>query len=211
MGVMAGKRAWMDALDGGAWQFGDGSAPTVGVTYFAGTFVRHPLAMAATKATLEYLKAKGPALQEGLNAKTERLARTLNDYIHEVKAPLKIKHFGSLWKAFHIEDHPMQDLLFVLLREKGLHIMDGFPCFLSDAHTDADVDAIIAAFKQSIDEMQEATFYPEAPRKEVAAAVFDASKPPVPGARLGRDPSGNPAWFVPNPAEAGKYMKVETG
>ena len=37
----------MDALDGGAWQYGDDSIPTVGVTYFAGTFVRHPLALAA--------------------------------------------------------------------------------------------------------------------------------------------------------------------
>ena len=32
----------MDALDGGFWEFGDDSFPEVGVTYFAGTFVRHP-------------------------------------------------------------------------------------------------------------------------------------------------------------------------
>src|SRR3546814_13497608 len=44
--VIAGKREYMDALDGGHWQFGDDSVPTVGVTYFAGTFVRHPLALA---------------------------------------------------------------------------------------------------------------------------------------------------------------------
>ena len=72
IGVIAGKRAYMDALDGGAWQFGDDSVPTVGVTYFAGTFVRHPLALAAAKAALEHLKEQGPALQEQLNAKTER-------------------------------------------------------------------------------------------------------------------------------------------
>ncbi len=47
----------MDALDGGHWQYGDDSIPTVGVTYFAGTFVRHPLALAAAKAALEHLKA----------------------------------------------------------------------------------------------------------------------------------------------------------
>src|SRR3546814_17344769 len=45
IGVIAGKREYMDALDGGHWQFGDDSVPTVGVTYFAGTFVRHPLAL----------------------------------------------------------------------------------------------------------------------------------------------------------------------
>jgi glutamate-1-semialdehyde aminotransferase len=47
VGVVAGKREFMDALDGGAWQYGDDSIPGVGVTYFAGTFVRHPLALAA--------------------------------------------------------------------------------------------------------------------------------------------------------------------
>lgn len=52
VGVIAGKRAFMDALDGGAWQYGDDSIPGVGVTYFAGTFVRHPLALAAAKASL---------------------------------------------------------------------------------------------------------------------------------------------------------------
>jgi glutamate-1-semialdehyde aminotransferase len=217
MGVIAGRRAWMDALDGGFWQFGDDSAPTVGVTYFAGTFVRHPLAMAATKATLEHLKARGPALQRDLNAKTDRLAGTLNAYFKERGAPVKIKHFASLWKAFQLEDHPMQDLLFCFLREKGIHIWDGFPCFLTDAHSDADVDGIIDAFKASVAEMQEAGFYPAPaePARPAAKAltppVFDASKPPVPGARLGRDPSGNPAWFVPSPSEPGKYMKLELG
>ena len=34
--MVAGKREWMDALDGGTWQFGDDSYPEVGVTFFAG-------------------------------------------------------------------------------------------------------------------------------------------------------------------------------
>jgi glutamate-1-semialdehyde aminotransferase len=209
LGVIAGKREWMDALDGGHWQFGDGSVPTVGVTYFAGTFVRHPLTMAATKAALAYLKERGPALQELLNQRTARLATTLNAYFAEVKAPLKIKHFSSLWKTFYLEDHPMQDLLFCYLRDHGIHIWDGFPCFLTEAHGDAEVDRIIDAFQRSVSAMQEAGFFPQAPSKAPTAVVFDATKPPAPGARLGRDPQGNPAWYVPNPAERGKYMKVE--
>ena len=69
IGVIAGKRAYMDALDGGHWDYGDDSVPTVGVTYFAGTFVRHPLALAATKATLAHLQAQGPELQAALTAR----------------------------------------------------------------------------------------------------------------------------------------------
>src|SRR6185436_2663914 len=64
IGIIAGKPQFMDALDGGAWQFGDASVPTVGVTYFAGTFVRHPLALAAVRAVLKHLKKEGPALQQ---------------------------------------------------------------------------------------------------------------------------------------------------
>jgi len=38
----------------------------------------------------------------------------------------------------------------------------------------------------------------------------ETGKPPVPGARLGRDRNGNPAWFVPHPEQPGKYVKLET-
>lgn len=57
---------------------GDDSIPEVGVTYFTGTFVRHPLALAASKASLTYLKKQGSALQEKLNDMTSRLAFELN-------------------------------------------------------------------------------------------------------------------------------------
>ncbi len=46
-GLITGKADYLDAFDGGQWQYGDDSFPEVGVTFFAGTFVRHPLALAA--------------------------------------------------------------------------------------------------------------------------------------------------------------------
>jgi acyl carrier protein len=36
------------------------------------------------------------------------------------------------------------------------------------------------------------------------------TQPPVAGARLGRDPSGNPAWYVPDPQHPSQYRKVTT-
>jgi len=79
----------MDALDGGYWQFGDDSAPPVGVTYFAGTFCRHPLALAAAKASLTHLKERGPSLQKDLNDKTTAFVDGLNRYLEEVGAPIQ--------------------------------------------------------------------------------------------------------------------------
>jgi len=206
VGVIAGKREYMDALDGGAWQYGDDSIPTVGVTYFAGTFVRHPLALAACKASLDHLKQAGEGLQTQLNLHTAALADELTAYCREVGAPIEIRHFASLWRVTWLEDHPLQDLLFAMMRSRGVHILDNFPCFLTTAHTRDDIATIKTAFKASVAELQEAEFLP---RKAPVQSSFDAARPPVPHARLGRDKDGQPAWFVPDPAAPGKFVKVE--
>ena len=49
---------------------------------------------------------------------------------------------------------------------------------------------------------------PDAGNAIAAPAVLDAARPPVPGARLGRDPAGQPAWFVPKADQPGKYVKL---
>ncbi|HEY9132090.1 MAG TPA: amino acid adenylation domain-containing protein [Dyella sp.] len=206
IGVIAGKRKYMDALDGGAWQFGDASVPTVGVTYFAGTFVRHPLALAAADAVLKHLKQNGQELQDRLNARTTRHADELNTFCTEFGAPIRIVHFASVWKVNFLEDHPLQDLLFAMMRSRGIHILDNFPCFFTTAHSEADFAAIAKAFRDSVLELQEAEFLPRRQRASVHA--IDADKPPVHGARLGKDAEGNPAWFVPNPDAPGKFMRI---
>lgn len=204
IGVIAGKRRFMDALDGGDWRFGDASVPTVGVTYFAGTFVRHPLALAAAHAVLTHLANEGAELQACLNAKVTAMCDELNAFCASVGAPVKVVHFASVWKTTFSEDHPLQDLLFAMMRSRGIHILDNFPCFFTTAHREEDFAAIASAFRDSILEMQEAEFLP----RHREAASFDPNQPPVPGARLGKDPDGQPAWFVPNPDAPGKYLRV---
>ncbi len=206
IGVIAGKREYMDALDGGHWRFGDDSVPTVGVTYFAGTFVRHPLALAAAKAVLLHMKAEGPGLQERLNARTARLADTLNTFCADVGAPIAVKHFASVWKTQFTEDHPLQDLLFAMMRLRGIHILDNFPCFFTTAHAEEDFVAIETAFQESVLALQDAGFLPRSAAN--ARTVMDATQPPVPGARLGREPDGRPAWYVPHPDQPGQFLKV---
>ncbi len=62
IGIVAVARAGiMDTFDGGYWEYGNDSFPEAGVTFFAGTFVRHPLVMAAAHATLKHLIREGPA------------------------------------------------------------------------------------------------------------------------------------------------------
>jgi thioesterase domain-containing protein/acyl carrier protein len=150
----------MDAFDGGQWQFGDSSWPEAGVTFFAGTFVRHPLALAAAKATLEHLKAAGPKLQEELNAKTTQFVEAVNADFEQAGVPIHLANFGSLFYFQFAPDWKWASLLFFHLRSKGIHIWEGRPCFLSAAHTDGDIALIQTAFQESVAEMQAGGFLP---------------------------------------------------
>ena len=161
IGVIAGRRPYMDALDGGHWQYGDDSVPTVGVTYFAGTFVRHPLALAATKATLAHLQAQGPGLQAALTARTSAMVERVNAAMAELGAPFRLVTFASWWRNQFTEDLPYNDLIYTMLRDRGIHILDNFPCFLTTSHSDADIDRIVAAYRDAAAEMIASGFFPE--------------------------------------------------
>lgn len=210
IGVVAGKAAFMDALDGGYWQYGDDSYPQADITFFAGTFVRHPLALAAAHASLQYLREQGPALQERLTAKAKQLADTLNIALVKHQLPVLVAQFGSLWKLKFTEDIPYGELLFTLMREKGIHIWDGFPCFMTEAHSEEDIQQIIAAFLSSFQELVKAQFLQ--PKRTLIPDLLQVynqeNQPPIPGARLGRDQQGNPGWFITDPDRPGKYRQV---
>jgi glutamate-1-semialdehyde aminotransferase/acyl carrier protein len=212
IGVIAGKKTFMDALDGGFWQYGDTSTPEVGVTYFAGTFVRHPLALATSKASLTYMKEQGPQLQANLTANTAYLANGLNEICKEFSTPIYVAQYGSLWKIKYKEEYTYNELLFTLMRYKGIHILDGFPCFLTTAHSKADIDKIISSFRESISELKKLGLIPDygdhaaEVKNNNVANIYDS--PPVPNARLGKDKDGNPAWFVQDEKNPGKYLKV---
>ncbi len=196
IGMVAGSAKYLDALDGGAWSFGDDSAPEVGVTFFAGTFVRHPMALAAARAVLLRLKQEGPELQRGLNLRTTAFVEGLRRCAAELGAPVQINHFTSWFCITFPADVPLATTFFTGMRERGVHIWDGRPCFLTLAHSDADLEHVAKAFRDTLQEMQAYDFLPgRAPTR-------------IPGARKGRDASGKEAWFVPDPERPGKYLQV---
>jgi amino acid adenylation domain-containing protein len=154
VGILAGRRRFMDALDGGDWRYGDESYPEVGVTFFAGTFVRHPLVMAATLAVLKHVRQAGAAETEALAARTRDLVAELNAHLTVCGLATRIETFGSLFYFSLTGEAPLGSLFYYYLRARGIHIQEGFPCFLTTAHSDADLDAIRDAFTATIDEMQ---------------------------------------------------------
>ncbi|MGE5451537.1 MAG: amino acid adenylation domain-containing protein [Acidobacteriota bacterium] len=151
--AIAGSAHWLDALDGGHWSFGDGSYPEAGVTYFAGTFVRHPLALAAARATLRHLKQGGRELYRTLNERTQRMVDRLNAAFAQRHAPVKAVHCASLWRLSWDDNLKHVSLFYYLLRLHGLHVYEQFGHFVTEAMSDADTDRIVQVFVQSLDEL----------------------------------------------------------
>jgi amino acid adenylation domain-containing protein len=160
IGVVAGKAAFMDALDGGMWNYGDDSFPETGVTFFAGTFVRHPLALAAAAAVLDHLKQAGPQLQANLTARNNRMVAELNEILKQHGLPVTIESFGSISYFSFPAEYRFASLFYYLMREKGVYVQEGFPFLLTTAHSDDDLAHIARAFEESIIEMQAAGFLP---------------------------------------------------
>ena len=153
VGVLAGSARFMDALDGGMWTYGDDSIPEVAPTFFAGTFVRHPLVLAALKAVLLRLKADGPALQARIAARTADLVALVNDEMAARGLRTRLESFASwFYFAFGAEDR-LGSLLYYHLRLRGIHVQEGFPCFLTTEHGEERIARIVAAFRDSLDEM----------------------------------------------------------
>ncbi|HTU50732.1 MAG TPA: amino acid adenylation domain-containing protein [Acidobacteriaceae bacterium] len=167
IGILAGKSAFMDALDGGAWQFGDASVPEAGVTFFAGTFVRHPLTMAALCATLEHIRDAGIALYDTLNQRAARFAAKMNEVFAKRGAPLHLDACGSVMYFGIPLEVRFGGLLFYLLREKGVFILEGFPLYLTTEHSDADLEHIVRSLDASIAELQGCGLMPQERRDNV--------------------------------------------
>ena len=184
IGAIGGRAEYMDALDGGPWQYGDASFPETGVTFFAGTYVRHPLAMAAAKAVLEHIRDAGPSLQRDLAARTEKFTAELNTFFESEGAAIRATHFSSMMYFQFGEAFRHPGLLFFHLREKGLHIWEGRPWFLSTAHTESDIQFILTTFRETIADLKAAGFLGEpspsaVPPVQIPAASSLASVPSV--------------------------------
>jgi amino acid adenylation domain-containing protein len=160
IGVLAGKRRFLDAVDGGPWTYGDGSVPESYTAFVAGTYNGHPLAMAAALAVLDRLRDEGPGLQERLNRRTERFLAELNGFFEAEEVPIRVAGFSSLFRFVMSGD---AELLNYHLLANGVFVWEGRNCFLSAAHTDEDVQHIVDAVKRSVAAMRRDGWLPARP------------------------------------------------
>lgn len=133
-----------------------------GKVFQAGTLSGNPIATAAGAATLRLLKADPP--YERLERKSARLAEGLSAAAQAAGVPHQVQRVGSMMTLF-FNDQPVIDWdtasksnteryarFFWNLIERGVY----FPCsqyealFVSDKHTDDDIERTIAAAQEAL-------------------------------------------------------------
>jgi glutamate-1-semialdehyde 2,1-aminomutase len=154
---------------GGARRFMKHLAPE-GDTYQAGTLSGNPVAMTAGLTTLDILvRENGWEKLESLGASLERM---LEPVVRSAPFPIRVVRKGSLiWLAFHNGEIPRTAItlekkasaqfaaLFHAMLARGVYLPPSpyEVCFLSLAHTQADLEQLVAALRDAL---------PEAARQE---------------------------------------------
>ena len=152
IGIVAGKSKFLDAIDGGFWQYGDQSIPETKSTFVAGTFCHHPLAMVASLKTLEILNSKNKNLLHEINQRTEDFCNRLNIFFIENHLKLSIVYFGSLFRF--VTPGKYKELYNQLLLN-GVYVWEGRNCFLSASHTEEVVALLEDKIKLSCKQLLE--------------------------------------------------------
>jgi len=219
IGIVAGRRRFLDAVDGGPWQYGDASRPEAVTSFVAGTFCKHPLAMAAALAVLRHLEAAGPSLQTELNARSAAFAAALNDDFRAAGVPIEVVVFSSLCRFLlagngsYLYQPLAMDLFFQAMVAHGVYIWEGRTCFLSTAHTDEDLQHIRLAARQSVAELLAAGFFAgsPAPRADLAppfAAPFVPPPAAAPPATVPLSGAQRQLWMISQLAEGGSLAYI---
>ncbi|MDB5038827.1 MAG: amino acid adenylation enzyme/thioester reductase family protein [Bacteriovoracaceae bacterium] len=155
IGAVGGSSKFMDSIDGGDWNFGDTTYPQSEMTFFAGTFSKHPLAMASANAVLEKVSTEGKEILENLNRRTHGLATELTEFFQSVNLEITVNNFGSL---FRFKAAANLDLFFYNMNLRGVYIWEGRNLFLSTAHTAEDIRFFIQTVKDVTHELIDVGF-----------------------------------------------------
>ncbi|MEU9672593.1 MupA/Atu3671 family FMN-dependent luciferase-like monooxygenase [Streptomyces parvus] len=175
IGAVAGRADLLDGVDGGFWRYGEPGGPARETTFIGGTYMQHPLSMAAARAVLTHLTERGPGLQSGLNDRTQALADRLNAFFRDEEFPLELAHFGSMFRFRHRAD---LELLYHHLQLRGVYVWEWRSFYLSTAHTEEDVNRVAEAVEGSLRELRDGGFFPRsAPRPAAAVKPVDAPRP----------------------------------
>ncbi|KAL1528561.1 hypothetical protein AB1Y20_009904 [Prymnesium parvum] len=153
VGLVTGRADWMKGVDGGLWQYGDTSFPKAARTYFAGTFCKHPLAMACVNAVLDHILEHGDKLYDELNGNAKYLCDSINKFWSDKKIGFSMVHFGSQMRFIIPANIAMA--FFQTLLCNGVYCWEGRTCFITTTHTREVIDDMLLALKKTTEALIE--------------------------------------------------------
>ncbi|MCP4752942.1 MAG: aspartate aminotransferase family protein [Proteobacteria bacterium] len=140
---------------------------TFKVIFAGGTFSGNPLTMTAGAAVLEYLKGH-PEVYPSLAERSDRLADEINGFLkaEDMEAQLMNaqsifsfqftrKTVDSAWDLHNLKKKFPPNLFYAILHKNGVTIPGLHLFFTTVAHTDDDIDRVVAAMKKSFLELRE--------------------------------------------------------
>ncbi len=138
-------------------------------------------AIAAAHAALKYIIQEGPALQQRVTAKADRFAGQVNQLFKKYELDIELPHFASQMYLRIKEPAELANLLCFHLRHRGVHIAEGFPSYMTDAHSEQDIEHLVRAFTDSVEVMVEDGIFgnPSKLLKESGAEKKTYSSPAV--------------------------------
>jgi glutamate-1-semialdehyde 2,1-aminomutase len=137
------------------------------------THAGNHLSLAASFATLSKLRDEGDAYYQRTRAKVGRVQSTLAAFREETGIPLRLLGFGDFIGSFgFVAGESYSDyrefaaainpiglfLLTLMLRQRGIYTLSLPMFFTGDAHSDADVDQVLAAVLDSARELDKHGF-----------------------------------------------------
>ncbi|SFE21690.1 glutamate-1-semialdehyde 2,1-aminomutase [Thermophagus xiamenensis] len=138
-----------------------------GAVYQAGTLSGNPLAMAAGKAALQILK-NDPGIYKRVEAKAVRLEEGLRNNLEKAGVPAVINRVGGMMTLFFNDQGQVTNFeqagksdtkryaaFFKKMLENGIYLAPSqFECtFVSDAHTEEDIDRLIEVSEKVLKEI----------------------------------------------------------
>ncbi len=161
IGIVAGSAAYLENYDGGGWHYGDDSQPKTPAGWRQPRSGRHPMSLAAARATLRHLQRDGETLLPQLNQRTERFVSEMNRFFSQRQLPMRLSGFGSTFRLEMPAELTLAPMLahHLLLRRVYAPTIDQL-FFFSTEHDDEAIAIVANAIKESVVAMQQAGFLP---------------------------------------------------
>lgn len=180
--AVAGKSQWLGAND---------NSYTIGNSAGGGGI--HALTLAAAAAVLDQIEKRGEGFQHQLAKLAGQMVNGLNSIFEKYNVGYHAVGFGFVWEIKVKHEFAFSELLFALLRLRGIHIWENQPCYVTAAHTENEVQFTLEMTEEAVRLLVENELA-EGDLLLVSGEWMCMENPPFQGAKIALDSNGFPFW-----------------